>query len=94
MSFNLDQFNSLDELVDFIAPTIVPAGTIMLYGGTSAPGGFILCDGSTVRRVQYQRLFAAIGTQFGEGDGQTTFGLPNTNDLPTLPAEGVWIIKV
>ena len=53
-----------------------PAGSIMMYAATSAPTGYLLCDGSDVNRVTYSVLFAAIGTNYGAGDG-STFGLPN-----------------
>lgn len=39
--------------------------------------GWILCDGRTVSRTDYSDLFEAIGTQYGEGDGTTTFNVPN-----------------
>lgn len=39
--------------------------------------GCLLCDGSTVSRTTYSALFGAIGTTFGNGDGSTTFTLPN-----------------
>lgn len=56
---------------------IVPAGTIHLYAGATAPTGFLLCQGQTVSRNTYQTLFAAIGTNYGAGDGSTTFGIPD-----------------
>ena len=46
-----------------------PAGSIMMYAATSAPTGYLLCDGSNVSRVTYSVLFAAIGTNYGAGDG-------------------------
>jgi microcystin-dependent protein len=55
----------------------IPAGAIMPYGGSSAPGGWLLCDGSAVSRTTYATLFAAIGTAYGAGDGSTTFNLPD-----------------
>lgn len=59
--------------------TFLPAGVITQYGGSSAPSGWIVCDGSAVSRTNatYGRLFAAIGTTYGVGDGSTTFNLPN-----------------
>ena len=54
-----------------------PAGSIMMYAATSAPTGYLLCDGSNVNRTTYSVLFAAIGTNYGVGDGSDTFGLPN-----------------
>jgi len=56
---------------------LTPAGMIAGYAGSSAPTGWLLCDGATVSRSTYATLFAAIGTTYGAGDGSTTFVLPN-----------------
>lgn len=56
---------------------INPSGTIQMWGGTSAPGGYLLCDGSAVSRSTYADLFAAISTGYGTGDGSTTFNVPD-----------------
>ncbi len=57
--------------------TGVPTGTILDFGGTSAPTGYLGCDGAAVSRTTYATLFAAIGTTWGVGDGSTTFNVPN-----------------
>lgn len=54
----------------------IPTGVMLSYGGTSAPSGYLLCDGSIISRTTYAALFAVIGTSFGAGDGVTTFQLP------------------
>lgn len=54
-----------------------PAGIVMPFAGSVAPGGYLLCDGSAVLRSTYPDLFTAIGTLYGAGDGSTTFNLPN-----------------
>ncbi len=59
---------------------IFPAGIVLAFGGTSIPAGYLLCDGRAVSRTQYARLFNAIGTSYGEGDGLTSFNLPNLMD--------------
>jgi len=56
---------------------IVPSGALMPYAGTSAPTGFLLCDGSAVSRTTYATLFSAISTTYGSGDGSSTFNLPD-----------------
>jgi hypothetical protein len=56
---------------------VMPVGSIMAYGGDVAPEGWLLCDGSTVDRIQYAELFQAIDTNWGSGDGSTTFNLPD-----------------
>jgi len=54
-----------------------PTGVINSFAGSTAPSGWLLCDGSAVSRVTYSALFAVIGTIYGVGDGSTTFNLPN-----------------
>lgn len=62
----------------FATASGVPAGTIIQFAGTTAPAGYLACPlvPTTVSRTTYARLFAAIGTTWGAGDGSTTFGLP------------------
>lgn len=56
---------------------IVPSGSVMAFAGTSAPTGYLNCDGSAVSRTTYSDLFAAIGITHGQGDNSTTFNLPD-----------------
>jgi microcystin-dependent protein len=56
---------------------LLPAGLIFPIGGDTPPLGTLLCDGGIGSRVTHSRLFAAIGTKWGAGDGSTTFGLPD-----------------
>jgi microcystin-dependent protein len=56
---------------------LLPAGTMVMYGGTTAPSGWLLADGSAVSRTTYATLFVAIATTYGSGDGSTTFNLPD-----------------
>lgn len=53
-------------------------GMMMPWGGSAAPTNWLLCNGAAVSRTTYFRLFGAIGTAFGVGDGSTTFNVPNT----------------
>jgi microcystin-dependent protein len=57
-----------------------PTGTIVMFGGTVAPAGWLLCDGTPVSRVTYDDLFGVIGVSFGSGDTVNTFNLPNLMD--------------
>lgn len=52
-------------------------GSVQMFAGSSAPAGWLLCDGSAVSRTTYSALFAAIGTTYGTGNGSTTFNLPD-----------------
>jgi microcystin-dependent protein len=55
---------------------LVPAGVIWPYGGSAAPTGFLLCDGTSYLRATYPALFTAIGTTYGAADG-THFSVPD-----------------
>lgn len=52
-------------------------GSIKLFGGSAAPEGWLMCDGSAVSRTTYSDLFNIIGTTYGAGNGSTTFNIPN-----------------
>jgi microcystin-dependent protein len=54
----------------------VPSGSMLDFAGTSAPSGWLGCDGSSQLRASYPSLFAAIGTTWGSADG-SHFNLPN-----------------
>lgn len=54
----------------------LPIGSIIPFGGTEAPTGWLICDGSMLNRETYKELFAAIGTNFGT-DGPGNFYIPD-----------------
>lgn len=56
---------------------IVPVGSLLWYSSTTVPPGYLLCNGSEVKRAQYPKLFAVIGTTYGDGNSKTTFNLPD-----------------
>lgn len=58
-------------------PFIVPAGTVLFVAQATAPSGYIKANGALLSRTTYDKLFAAIGTTFGSGDGSTTFQIPD-----------------
>ena len=55
----------------------VPIGGQIPYGGLVAPTGFVLCYGQALSRSTFAALFAVIGTRYGNGDGSTTFNVPD-----------------
>jgi microcystin-dependent protein len=66
----------------------LPPGALMPFAGATAPSGFLLCDGSAVSRSDYSRLFAAIGTTFGSGNGTSTFNLPDLRGRVPVGVDG------
>ena len=57
--------------------TGMPSGALMPFAGSSVPTGWLLCYGQAVSRTTYAALFTAIGITWGNGDGSTTFNLPD-----------------
>ena len=75
-----------------VSGTTIPPASMQMYAGvvtqsasagvvtTTAPSGWLLCDGAIVSRTTYSALWTALGTTsspYGQGDGSTTFALPD-----------------
>jgi microcystin-dependent protein len=55
----------------------VPTGTVFAFAGSPVPSGYSLCDGAQLSRVADVDLWHVIGTQWGPGDGFSTFNKPD-----------------
>lgn len=66
----------VNENFDKIDATSI-TGVVQLFAGSTAPPGWLICNGQAVSRTTYAALYAVIGTTYGAGDGSTTFNVPN-----------------
>lgn len=78
----IDQIDNLvstafREIVTPYTMTSNPVGTIVAFAGTTAPAGWLLCDGAAKSRTTYSALFGVLGVLYGAGDGVATFNVPN-----------------
>lgn len=89
----ISNFAGLKNLVDDLASLAdafktsgfyTPVGMITPFGGSSAPTGWFICDGTAKSRSTYSDLFNVIGTNYGVGDGSTTFNLPDLRGRATI----------
>ena len=55
----------------------VTTGVIEMYAGSTAPTGYLICDGAAVSRSTYSALFGVCSTTYGSGDTLTTFNVPD-----------------
>lgn len=55
----------------------VRPGSVIEWRSVNVPEGYIENNGSTISRSAYRRIFDAVGTVYGAGDGSTTFQLPD-----------------
>ena len=67
---NLDVYSKAET------DAIIPAGAVMPFAMATAPTGWIPCDGRSLSRTAYPRLFAAIGTLYGSANG-SSFNVPD-----------------
>ena len=75
MPVTVDGTNGVSLISSTSAPFLV--GQVCFFGQSTAPSGFLKCDGSAVSRSTYANLFSAIGTTYGSGDGTSTFNVPD-----------------
>lgn len=68
---------SIDALIlsHFLDDT-VPAGSVFQYAGVTPPQGYLICDGASVLRATYAKLYTAVGNSYGTADG-THFNIPD-----------------
>ena len=72
-----------DYLEDYVGTKLsehFPTGAIFPYAAPVVPDGGLWCNSSLVDRTEQSKLFGAIGETWGEGDGSTTFPLPESRD--------------
>ena len=55
----------------------LPIGIIIEWPSDTIPDNYLLCDGREISRTEYKELFDVIGIIYGQGDGSTTFNLPD-----------------
>jgi microcystin-dependent protein len=73
-----DADNLTEEGLELLRSRIVGDLTGSVFAAPlSEMPGYLLCDGAEVSREAYEKLFARIGTTFGEGDGDATFNIPD-----------------
>lgn len=75
----LDEYGNLEKVID--ASSGMPIGAVFPFYGTTPPEHTMACNGAEISRTTYAELFAVIGTTAGEGDGSTTFNLPDLRGM-------------
>jgi len=79
------------NIVSNTTDDIIPIGTIMMYAVRAPPFGYLFCDGSSISRTVYNRLFSIIGTTFGSADANS-FNLPDMRDRFPMGAGNQYIL--
>ena len=66
----------------------IPTATIIPWSDSTAPSGYLECNGAAVSRSTYAALFAIVGTTYGSGDGSTTSNVPDLQDNVAVSKSG------
>jgi len=65
------------QLSTSVAESLAPTGSIMQYGGATAPAGWLLCDGTAYASATYPALFGVIGLIYNTSAGQSAPAIGN-----------------
>jgi microcystin-dependent protein len=75
----------LDELININA--LVPIGGEAEWAGENDPNvSWMVENGRAISRTTYKKLFEALGSKYGAGDGVTTFNIPDTRGRVSVGA--------
>lgn len=86
---NTTQLATTAFVTTAISGSAIPTASLQMFAGaitqtvsagvvtTTAPTGWLLCDGNAISRSTYSALFTAVSTTYGAGDGSTTFNIPD-----------------
>ena len=77
VNIDIDQFDS--ETVTLSAGPLMPPGAMMMYAASTAPTGWLMCDGTSYAEGDHAGLFAAIGATYGGGGGN--FNVPDMRGM-------------
>ena len=83
-----DSFTAAVEGTDYIGPSGL-VGIVCYYPTNTIPTGWLRCDGGAYSRTTYSRLYSKIGVTYGDGNGSTTFNVPNLMNLFIRGWDGV-----
>lgn len=72
-----DRNGNFKELLLKPSGDTLPIGSQIPFSSSKIPGNWLECNGQAVSRTEYVDLFRVIGTSYGEGDGETTFNVPD-----------------
>jgi microcystin-dependent protein len=73
----------------FAKQDVGPVGSIILYGGNTAPEGYLECNGQAVSKTTYATLWNTIGDTYGRPPGLSNelFKVPNLADMGIIASE-------
>lgn len=59
--------SNLQNQINNINLSATPIGSILIHAGSSAPDGYLLCNGTAYSQIQYANLYSVIGHTYRNG---------------------------
>lgn len=82
-----EQVKALQKQVSEMQASLVPVGTIALFGSSTPPPNWLPCNGAVLQVSNFPALAQVLGKKFG-GNGVQTFGVPSLADRFPIGAGG------
>ncbi|MFZ6708060.1 phage tail protein [Undibacterium sp. TC9W] len=73
------------QSAETVAINPLPVGSIIAFGGSDAPNGWLLCVGQTISQSTYPNLFAVIGGTVPDLRSRFVIGTGQGNGLSNYP---------
>lgn len=76
------------------ASALLPSGVVLPFAGSSAPSGWLLCDGSEISQTTYANLFAALSTTYNTQINPTTgsaWAAPSAGNFRVPDYRGIFL---
>lgn len=95
MAFQTKLLNGLQEFIDqiteYVKLCVVPVGTVTMYmgKGTTPPKGWLFCDGTTIDKDKYPKLYDLIGSKTPNMTDKFPMGTDTSGDVGKSVAPGL-----
>ena len=64
VQMTIDNNGKITSISTFSIPSVIPIGTVSIFGGAVPPSGYLLCQGDFVSQTTYASLYAVIGDYY------------------------------
>jgi microcystin-dependent protein len=72
-----DNFSAAHDEIEALQLNVPLTGSVVMWALDTEPPSYKLCNGQAINRTTFAALFAALGVTYGNGDGSTTFNVPD-----------------
>ena len=78
-TYNQITVNEQGHITAGVMAVNTPVGAVLPFAAASPPAGYLLCNGQSISRSAYSKLFSVIGVTYG-ADNNSSFKVPDLRD--------------